>query len=185
MSHDFSIFGEALVQVEGGSLSLNELGYCSEPIKVAPRFAYKDVFTDDFPDVPSNRLWMLAETKITMTLVYYDETTLEAVILAAMVGNANGQALTMAGAGTPMGVGILGDPTNSLITLTISSNNGPQPYIFDACHLAERPVEIPLGIERSLVQLTWSSIPYFNSPYGIQGSEDLASANSVLWRRGT
>jgi hypothetical protein len=187
MGVDFQTFGEALVQVEGGSITLIELGYCSEPVHIEPRFAYKDVPTDDFPIVPSNRLWMLAETKITMTLVYYDPTALEAVILASMGGgNAQGDTLTMAGAGTPMGVGILGSSDNPLMTLTISSNNGlEQPYIFDACHLAEMPVRIPIGVERSLVQLTWSSIPYFNSPYGGQGSVELISANSILWRRGT
>lgn len=179
---DFQTFGEALVKVDISGIT-NELGYCYEPIKIQPSFAYKDMLSDDFPTVPSNRLWMLAETKITMTLVYYNPDILQDCILAAMGGGTDGGGiLQMAAAGTPMGIGSVGDENNALVALTISSVNGlEEPYMFPACHLIERPVEIPVGVERSLVQLVWSSLPYNGNYPGT--ATDLSSALSVLWRR--
>lgn len=198
MPRDFVINGETMVNVQGflsvsGGFGSFELGLTSESVRVSPRFIHRDVHIDDFgPDIPVEVINMLADVHIRMILVHYDPQ-----VLTACVGESLGGSLIdgrMIPAGTPMGGGFpLGAFGNHYIELTLTS---PflSPWRFPAAYLTSQPLEIPLGTERSLVQLDWRAIPYtipnFSSgpmagPVGItffSGSE-IISSGVALWYR--
>lgn len=181
------IHGETVVKVTGaGVFTDTEIGYSVEPIEVQPHLFWYNVPTDDYGrQVPVEKLAMLGVTKIRMTLVYYDQNHVQTLLARAQAGLYTTGQVQMGGAGKPLGGGgLIGTASNNLVTLTLVSVDGQDaPYIFEACHLYEQPVVIPLGVERSLMQLTFESFPYFNGAYGGVGSTELISANTKLWQR--
>lgn len=55
-------------------------------------------------------------------------------------------------------------PGNHYIGLHMASPVAQFPFTFNACYLADRPVDWPLGAEKSAVQVTFRSIPYQPPP---------------------
>lgn len=123
-----------------------ELGYSLDSIKIIPIFYHQDIHTDDFgSSVPALILGMLAEVRIEMQLVYYDTTTL----YLAWMDSGNEESFgKFAGAG-------------KIITgkeLKIEGANSDLNWTFPKAFLTERPLEYPLGNERSIVRLTWRAV---------------------------
>lgn len=191
MTRSYYINGAPMVYVKGNpdtfppELANNQngvfqLGLASESIKVTPRFSHFDVLADDYgPEVPAEILWNLAYCYIQMTLVHFDYQVLDACIAAAMGG---GTYPILMGAGKPLGAGLpLYQSGNNYITLFLVSGIGARPWRFPACYLTGRPLEYPLGTEKSLVALQWRAIPY--SPLSEEpGTEGEALSNgSILW----
>jgi len=152
---------------------LTELGLCEGPVRVRPRFFHHDIHTDDFgPNAAAEVQANLSEVTIEMTLLHYDKEALDAC-WAESLGGCGGspaqQALHAGGyrAGIAAGAGQLlgnGLPMFSsgchYISLSLSSQQLAYPWRFRTCHLAEPPVDIPLGTEKSAVKLNWRAIPY-------------------------
>lgn len=167
MGRDYYIQGECMVKVRGGAHIPDfvgdvsrELGLASEGIRVAPQFSHQDLPAADFgghsaPEV----LWMGGDCRVSMTLVHFDKDLLEFCVMEAMGGVSGG---VFAPCGRPMGANRdLYASGNHYITLFLTSTGSSGlPYRFPACYLAERPLEIPLGTERSLVRLEWRAVPY-------------------------
>lgn len=175
MARDFQINGEAMVQVKGGAHTsllgpdyridtAQELGLSSEQIRISPIIHHHDLRTDSFgPNVPAEVLWMNAEVRISMTLVHFDRKILDTCLAESMGGlpAANLVAGELAPPGMPLGgYKQLYASGCHFMSLGITSPLQDLPYRFIACYLAQNPVEIPLGSERSLVQCNWRAIPY-------------------------
>lgn len=180
MARDFSINGETLVLVKGmqGTFlsHLQELGLSDSQIRITPKFSHKDMHADDFgPDIPPDVMWMLAEVQIAMTLIHFDQAVLEAVITESMCGVGFG---VMQAAGTPMGGGVARFANgNHYVGLNLTSPVLGKPWRFLTSLLTGPPVEIPLGVEASIVQLNWRAIPY------APPTAELLSAGKVLFDR--
>ena len=208
---DYIVNGECLVKVKGnGALALSgvvtngqlhELGLAAEAITVTPRFYHSDIKVDDFgPNCPAEVQWLLAECNIRMTLVHYDLHVLRACVAESMGGGAiaAGTEGKMQPAGTVMGGFKV--PYQSgfhYIGLNLMSPVLEFPWRFPTAYLAEPPLIMPLGTEKSLAQLNWRAIPY-GTPVTtiIEESEagdritegvpiEIISSGRVLWDHGT
>jgi hypothetical protein len=183
MASDLLINGETTVQVIGAAGSaiatLQELGLTEDQIRITPRWRHRDMNVDDFgTEIPPDVMWMLADCLIRMTLVYVDRAILNAVLKESMCG---GAALgSLKAAGTPMGGGeALKSTENHYIELRLTPAApviGRQ-WTFPATYLAEQPYEEPLGVERSLVKLTFRAIPFVPFSAGAE----LLSTGATLW----
>lgn len=198
MAIDLGVFGPATILVQGTAFGLDptgttlntkELGLAAGQILLNPQFSYRDIRADDFGSMPPETFWMGGICFISFTLVDFDPDVYSDLIQSAMGDGAVAlNAGQMMGAGLPMGGNTEdGDAGNNYIGLIIHCENPPpssdpfaftDDYTFPSCHLTAPPFSIPLGAERSLIQMAWRSIPY--NP---QGTSDLASKNSVLWTR--
>ena len=174
-----------------------ELGLSSEAVTVSPHFVHRDIYTDDYVDrVPVDIMWMLVDCRIRMTLIHYDRQILQYCLSESMAGggfiepkpvNASGHATridgTLAPAGTLMGGSKqIFQSGNHFVSLNIASQVGGLPSRFRACYLAETPIEIPLGTERSLAVLNWRAVPFprYSGALTNAGSE-LISSGIILW----
>lgn len=160
-----------------------DLGMTDKPIQITPRGVHYDVHTDDYgPDIPAELLFNLAEVRIQMTLVHYDVDILNICIQEAFAGG-NGTFVTdgtLAPAGKLMGGGVsVGASGNHYVSLNIISATGQPPWHFPATYLDSQPLLIPIGTERSLVQLSWRGIPYG----AMNSSGEVLSTNKILWDR--
>jgi hypothetical protein len=166
----YYVYGETLAYVAGGALeTTTELGLAAGPIFIAPEFFYSDVHTDSGGNMaPSETLFMMGVTRISMTLVHYDPGALD-LCIASSCGSSTPGAMT--GAGMPMGA------NGSLMTLLLISATGEQTYQFQNCHLTGPPLEIPLGTSTTIAKVQFRSFPYISSP----GNGSNTSSN--LWTR--
>lgn len=204
MARGYYTNGETLVQVKGSPQSISKvtpLGIASESIKITPHYKHFDLKVDDFgPDIPPEVLWNLTDATIQMTLVHFDPAILSICVAESACGGTEG---VMISAGTPMGGGKpLYNPANHYITLYLSTNGGgttgnAAPWKFPTAYLSVTPFMWPIGVERSLVELTWRAIPYV--PQGSSSStnsdnktgvvtttttlNDILSAGSTIWTR--
>ena len=173
MARDYFINGESMVYVKGRADSaignLTELGLASGPILVTPIFHHQPINVNALGTAPAEMQFMLAEARITMSLVHFDRTVLDVCLTESMAGApAVGQ---LARAGARMGNnlprfaagGALG---NHYIGLNIASPVGQKPWRFFYSFLAERPTEMPLGAERTICVCSWRAIPYTQDPWG-------------------
>lgn len=171
MSREFVVFGEFIVKVSGGLVGgMEELGLTSEQVRINPRYNFRDILTDDFGAAPVETRWDMADAVVSMTLVHYDPDVLNKCMGSAMGGGGldAGNATDnidgfMAGAGRILGYNRgLGTGSNMYVTVyLIPADDGEfEPYRFHACYLDTKPLMIPLGTERSLVQMSWRVIPY-------------------------
>jgi hypothetical protein len=171
MSREYVVFGEFIVKVSGGLVgTVEELGLTSEQVRIHPRYNFRDIPTDDFGAAPVETRWDLADATVTMTLVHYDPDVLNKCMGSAMGGGGfDTSSITdnidgfMAGAGRLLGFNRgLGTAANMYVTVYLipADDGGFEPYRFYACYLDARPLVIPLGTERTLVQLSWRVIPY-------------------------
>ncbi len=183
MSRDWFINGESMVSVKGNVNTLmpllTQLGLSDGPIRITPNVRHRDLNLDAYgSDVPPDTQMFLADAIVSMTLVHYDAAILSACIIESF-----------AGAGVPLGVGIEGllpragqrmgggfprfAAGNHYIGLNILSPVAGVPYRFLYAYLTGPPVVIPLGTEKSLVQVNWRVLPYAQDPWnnglGAQG----------------
>jgi hypothetical protein len=187
MARDWVINGECLVTVKGagalasGQISIitgsglanppYELGLAQDSITISPRFVHVDIKSSDFgPEIVPERMWMLADAKISINLVHYDKIVLAACVSESMGGWDGG--LTgglgfpdpdgiFVGAGTTMGGNAaLFTSGNHYISLNFTSQQLKYPWRFPTCYMTDTPVEIPLGTERSIVKTNWKAVPF-------------------------
>lgn len=157
--------GPTLVQVKGHAgtaiSSLSQLGTSEDQVTWSPRFYHDDVIVGGTygPNVPVDCQFMLSDAFITMNLVYYDQSVLEACIQEA---NAGASAFgTMVRAGTLMGGQFSRFASgNHFIGLNLTSPVEGKAMRFLAAYLTGQPLNYPIGPKRSIVQLTWRAIPY-------------------------
>ncbi len=201
MARDWTINGPTLVKVKGGAHLSGilfpapaELGLSTDAITISPKFIHRDVRVDDFgPSIPAEVMWQLAEVKITMSLVHYDRNILDYCTSESMGGTLPGPlgaddrplqqfafAGTLAPAGTPLGRGLnLFASGNNYLSVSLTSPELGWPWRFPTSYLNSNPYIIPLGTEKSIVQLSWRVIPY--APLT---SEIICSGN-ILWDHDT
>lgn len=211
MPRDFQIFGEALVYVKGGQHMsggpigvLSELGLSTDQITITPNYYHRAVMADDFgKQVAPEYLVDLQTVTVNMTLVHYDNEVLEICLDESTGGNSTGRFTdgqtsyfgTMAAGGLPMGGGV---PRlfsgNHYVGVSIVGGDFA-PYRFLTCYLADRPVEIPIGTNRSEVRLTWTAVPYRpllgsgGYSLSVSGSaagftvQEILSSGTVVWDR--
>lgn len=208
MARDFQVRGQTLVVVEtidpdeeniNNDIYPIELGLTiPDGLVVTPKLIHKDIKCDDFgPDVPPEIMFMLAEVRIKMQLVHFDEDILRVCADESMGGSQDG---VLAGAGTVMGGNReLGDDGNHYIgiyLLSVGNRAGERGVVtswhFLSCFLTE-PVsmEYPIGVNRSIVTLNWRCIPYkrlttsrvLNAGSNTTVPDEVKSAGSILWDR--
>lgn len=185
MSRDFYINGEALVLVKGmtgtGIATLSELGLAEDRIQVSPRFYHEDIKVNAWGDVPPDVQWKNAEVFVTMSLVHFDPAILDICVRESMAGadstGTGGAGLTQR-AGLRMGGGVARFATgNHYIGLNIRAPQNGRNWRFRFAYLTNNPISYPLGVERSVVPLTWRAIPYTQDPWGA----GVGSQSANLW----
>ncbi len=177
MVRDFYINGEAMVSVKGSVNSflstIQELGLTSDAILISPNYVHKDLTADGFgPFIPNDVRWMLGDVNIRMKLIHFDSPVLDCCLAESTGGNHLIPGfLANPGILSPAGV-ILGNGCqqfasgNHFISLNIAvaDNTLDTPaWHFPSAYLAQPPMAFPLGTEKSIVELNWRAIPYFNS----------------------
>ena len=191
MARDFIINGETMVHVKippgiGGYLPADvyELGLAAEEVRIIPRFVYQDIKADDFgPEIPADVMWLLADVTIRMGLIHYNRDVLDTCLASSMAGTTNISskwAGTLVGAGTLMGNGKdVGSAGNSFIGLSLLSPNLLNyGWRFPAAYLADRPLDLPLGTNRTIALCQWRAIPY--RPPGLRTVET-KSTGTILF----
>ncbi len=211
MARDFIIGAETLVEVglfiySGGEYGHTfnnqpdidlglaskyaELGLSVGPIKISPRFVHRDIKVDDYgSEIPAEVMNMMSEVYIHMTLVHYDPE-----ILSSCINESTGGSIvegTLTPTGSTMGGGVpLTTSGNHYIDLRLTPGvlSLVNPYRFPSAYLVSQPLEIPLGVETTLVQTTWRAIPQPNIFRGLAtpGSTipfEIISSGTVLWYR--
>jgi len=84
---------------------------------------------------------------------------------------------TLGAAGSLLGANYaVGDANNLFTKLIIDSALGEDTWEFPTAFLNQQPFTLPLGTERSLVDLNWRAIAYTNSASG-----ELISPDVKLW----
>lgn len=202
MSRDFQIPGETLVKIRfGGHVSgdlLRELGLTIDQIHVSPQPYHAPVLVNDFgPQCPAEIMWQLASADIRMNLIHIDNEVLKLCVDEAMAGSVDG---TLAPAGLTLGHGLqIFASGNHFVSLNLITNpfGGLDPYRFRTSYITSHPpIDVPLGTEVSIVQLTFHAIPY--QPMFIRKTEigasgamtvlqdvEVISSGAVLWDRFT
>lgn len=170
----------------GGGLipSTQQLGLSDGPIRFSLDFHHKDITVDAWGEVPPEIQFMNAEARISMSLVHFDSSLVDLCLQASM-GSAPAVG-AVPRAGTLMGSNAaLGSSANSFISVNILSPVAGKPILFLACYLAQSPYEIPLGTEKSIIQLNWRCIPYPASPPDDPWQGGQGAAGTQLWTYAT
>ena len=181
MARNLYLNGESLVSVKGMAgtaiANLSQLGLTDpSPIPVSFNFHIDPVLANAWGKVPFNTQWMGATAQITMSLVHFDNDVLNACIQESMGGG--GAVGQMARAGTVMGASATRFAAgNHFIGLNIYSPVQNIPWRFYWAYLSESPMTFPLGVERSIVQLTWTAIPFTLDPW----NNGQGATNAVLF----
>jgi len=169
MPRNFLINGESMVVVQGPSGSAIaapcQLGLAPDAIRVSLNEHSKPLIVDAYGQNNTvDEQVFGGDALINMTLVHFSAIVLaECVRLAWPSAPAEG---TLGRAGTRRGNGVpIGAAGSSFITLNISSPVAGLPYNFLTAWLAERPITIPLGTEKSAVVLTWKANAYSIDPW--------------------
>ncbi|RJQ24625.1 hypothetical protein C4577_07600 [Candidatus Parcubacteria bacterium] len=176
--------GTALAIGEDGELQELGLTNTQGVVKIIPNYRHKDYRYDDFgSEIPPEVMWMLTDVTITMSLVHFDPVILKACIAESAGGGVDG---LMEAAGKPLGAGkAMYANGNHFMTLFLSasdeSDTDAEPWRFNACYLAQRPIIWPISAERSIVDCIWRAIPYVPLSTG----EELKSSGVVIWDHST
>ena len=180
MSRDYHINGETLVQVKGRTDSaigsLSELGLADSPVVVSPTFFHSDINVDAWGDAAAEVQVMLAEIRVTMSLIHFDRTVLEECVrLSQGYPSAEGR---LARAGTRLGGNNARFAAgNNFVGLNLTSPIEGRPWRFYFAYLINPPFSWPVGTEKSSVSVTWRVIPYTQDPW--QGG--LGAGNQILY----
>ena len=176
------IHGEALVYVKSGAdapgdlSAKSELGLSVDPIQVSLNFNFEQVVANAWGRAPFEVQWMGAIAQVSMNLVHFDRTLLDACLQQSMGG---GGAIGQVGrAGARMGNNAARFAAGyKFIGLNIFSPVAGKHWRFYHTYLSETPMQFPLGVERSVVQLNWTAVPYTTDPWG----GGTGANNAVLW----
>jgi len=205
VTRDFVINGEALVKVKfgdhilelpfGESGTLHELGLAVDEVRITPTYHHRDISPDDYGgQAPAEVMTLLAEAEIRMRLVHYDVDVLDAVLAESQ--GLDG-ALFFAGRLAPAGT-LLGGFSQRVagriasgchfMSLNILSPQLNFPWRFPAAYLQQPPIDLPLGVRRTLVDLNWRAVPYTVPPLTVLpvvgnpiGPGEILSSGVVLW----
>lgn len=169
-SRQYYINGESLVSVTLAGGALQELGLSDSPITVREKLHHLDLHVDAFGDSTPNVQFMGAEALVDMTLIHFVPATLAALIAASMASPTEG---VLPRAGTLMGQDANGNGQTFFFGLTISSPVQNSPFVYPSVYMPDTPRIIPLGAERSIVQVTFRAIPYAADP--------ASAASAVVW----
>jgi hypothetical protein len=179
MARNIFINGESLVLVKGPAGSaiagITELGLAESQLRISIKPKTKNVNVEAWGEAPVDVQRMNSVAAVSMNLIHYDKAILKECIRLAMGGAAYGQ-VSRAGALLGGGAPLL-DATNSLISLNIASPVGQDPWQFLASYLNEPIGDILLGVEKSVITLSWMCIPYTSDPW--QGG--IGATNYPLW----
>lgn len=180
MPRDWYIAGDVMVKivVPSGLSTGDELGLSEEPIRISPTFHYLPIHCDAYGGVvPVEKLWMLGQSNIDMTLVHYNSVLWQYLVKLGMAGGLAPGDAQMGAAGTPMGGNAaVGDNACNYFKLIIEASE-VNSYIFPYCHLAEQPTTLPLGSAFSRTHLSVTSFPYAT----VDGA--VSSEGNDLWER--
>ena len=180
MARDFQINGECLVRVKSRSDSnigsLSELGLAQDPITVSMEFSHRDIKVDAWGAPPPEIQFMLGTVSVSMNLIHLDRDVLDTCIRLSMGGAAAVGQLPRAGA--RMGGNVARFAVgNNFIGLNLSSPVQNKPWRFYYAYLANPPMSVPLGTEKSVYNLQWRVVPYTTDPW--QGGS--GASGQVLW----
>lgn len=188
VGRDFQIYGEALISVRGnGNLGSGggsikwELGLAEGPITITPAYHHNPVNTEDFADVPVDMQWMLDEVSIRTRLIHYDPLVLSWTLAESrggiwtnhtapqivngvptlLPGLGNTKEGAYVGAGSLLGKGLpLLASGNNFVRLYVESATQVMPWRFLSVYVPTPPLEIPLGTEKTGLEIEWRAIPY-------------------------
>ena len=186
MARDFFVNGQTMVWVKGRSDSsianLSELGLSSDQIRITPVFRHRDINVNAWGDAPPEIQFMLAEVRISLTLIHFDPDILETCLMESMAGAPSFGALPAAGA--RMGNNLPrfspgGANGNHFIGLNLSSVVEGRPWRFLTAYLTSPPVDIPLGTDRTAIVTNWRAI-HFDTDLWNAG---LGSYGKFIWDR--
>lgn len=186
MSRSYVVNGQTLVLVKGRSDSaigtLSELGLTTDQIRITPVFRHSDITVNAWGEAPPEVQFKLAEVRISMTLVYYDNAVLQTCLQESMAGAPDFGALPMAGA--LMGNNLPrfapgGANGNHYIGLNLTSPVAGLPWRFLTAYLTNPPVDIPIGTDRTAIVCNWRAIPYTIDPW----NNGLGSYGSYIFDR--
>lgn len=147
-------------------------------IKITPGIRHSEIAVDAWGggEIPAEIQCMLSDVMISMTLVHFDRSVLDAVVLAAMASP--GAIGTMPRTGARLGNNAARFAAGwNYVELDIFSPVGQIPWRFYNTFLHGTPMVMPLGTEKSLVDLNFRAIPYTTDPWG----NGLGSLGAVLW----
>jgi hypothetical protein len=203
MARDFQITGGVMVKVKvGAHVPLSgafvggryvELGLSSDSIRITPVLRHRDVVPDDFgPDAPAEVMAQLAEVRIDMTLVHYDQEVLETCIAESTGGAMPDGVGGFLFGRLPPGGSLLGNYCQPLasgchfVSLNlVPFDNDQQGWRFPTSYLADTPVMLPLGTKASMTDVSWRAVPYVvpaeltaNTP---NYSGEIISSGASLW----
>lgn len=198
MARDFVINGECLASVKFGmhqagqpywsgdpgnggvSGTYFELGLTDGPITVSPTFRHRDFRCDDFgPEIPVEVLSMMADVRISMNLIHYDDTVLD-VCIAESLGNPGVNTGVFMPSMRPLGQNRPRLASGChYISLNLSSPVLTRPWRFWTSYLLGDPVEFPLGTEKTVARVNWRAVPYRPQVSGL----DVLASGAVLWDR--
>lgn len=155
----------------------SDLGLTVDAVDIRVNFLHADVKADSYgPAVPVDKQWVYADAHIRTRLIHYDPDILELCLREACAGGENPTgALTAGGfalAGLSMGGGGLPAERNfpfipnsgyhfvslNIIPSVIAPNS--LPWRFPAAYISQKPIIMPLGTQRSIVDIHWHAIPY-------------------------
>ncbi len=177
MARDFVINGESLLTVKGGAHMsggqigmLTQLGLATDQVRITPRYFHLDMKVDDFgPNVPAEVMFNLAEVYVNCKLVHFDIAAAAACWGEAMAGGVPSVVPGFPGpvdgflapAGSLMGNGLpVLSSGNHYVHLTILSPVLGLPWRFLAAYMTGPPFVLPLGNEKSMMDVSFRCIPY-------------------------
>jgi hypothetical protein len=172
MARQYNVFGEALAAVKGRADSaigtLTGLGMTSDGFRITVDYRHMHIKLDAYGDAPPEIQAFGAFAYVGMTLVHYDQAVLMSCVTEAF-GSSPGEGM-LGHAGTLMGNNLPrftggGIAGNHYIGLNLISATGNAPWRFLYSVLSDQPMQLPLGTEKSMVDLRWTVIPYSVDPW--------------------
>lgn len=196
MTRAYQIYGEFMVNVRGGqhlpssvggfnNNKIAQLGLTSEAVTIVPRFRHKEIYTDDYgKEIPAELMCYMADAQVNITLVHYDEDVLQ-ICMQETMGGGDGSFSVLGNDGImPRGGRLLGNNIsmyfsgNHYLSVSLFPAASVKGWRFTSCYLNSQPLVIPVGAERSLVQLSFRAIPYSTMTSG-----EVLASGVVLWDR--
>lgn len=177
--------GVVMVGVTGNSISSiptnTNLGIADTPVRMEFEFNHDPITTDAGGRfVPMDVQGFLGTAIVSFNLIHFDKTVMREVMRLSQGAPAQDGTLTRAGKRLG-GNNARFAPGWNYVSLNLSSPIGLLPWRFLNAYLTGRPVQWPLGTERSLLQVNFRVIPYTTDPWNNgAGAEGL-----VLYDHGT
>ena len=183
MARKFYIYGETLVYVKFTDQGeFQELGMSSSPIEVIPRFIHQDKTTDSLgPEIPVEIMWQLADCRIAMNLIHYDDTILQTCVRESMGGKL-ADLFGMAEPGTLM-MNMANPTKGHTMVLGLRTIRKSKRWRFPSAYLAGQPLELPLGLDSSVAALNWRAVPAMSRTYAYDA--DFNADDLAVWQRPT